>query len=255
MIGAITAGLFGTGAAATPLPPVSGYYLLFDASDASTITASGGYVSQWNDKSGNNLHVTNAGGAAGGCPQTGINSKNSKNVLTFTQNGTNGAAGGLTNGSGSFPADPTLDVWLVKRQSVGSINSGNAFGIGNDQAGNGNVYYNFFDNSNSKLLAGANGGNIYSTATQNNVWTITRFTKSGAAATFYVNNTSQGTASYNYNLASSRFQVGALPQGGATNNGVYLMNGDLGEVLVYKTQLNSTDATSTYNYLSTKWGI
>lgn len=255
MIGAITAGLFSTGAAPIPTPPVSGYYLWFDATDASTITASGGYVSQWNDKSGNNLNVTNSGGAAGGCPQTGVNTRNSKNVLTFTQNGTNGAAGGLTNASGSFPSDPTLDVWIVRRQSTGSINSGCAFGIGNDQAGNGNVFYQFYDNSNSKLLSGANGGNIYSTATQNGTWNITRFTKSGASAQFYINNTSQGTASYNYNLPNSRFQVGALPQAGATNNGVYLMNGDIGEILVWKSVLGSTDATSTYDYLKTKWGF
>lgn len=255
MIGAITAGLFGTGATAIPLPPVSGYYLLFDASDASTITASGGYVSQWNDKSGNALNATNSGGAAGGCPQTGINTRNGLNVLTYTQNSTNGAAGGLTNNSGTFPADPNLDIWLVRKQSNGSVTSGSAFGIGNDQAGNDKVTYQFYDNSDSKYLSGANGGNIRSTASQSGNWNITRFTKSGAAAQFYVNNTSQGTASFNYNLANSRFQVGALPQAGATNNGVYLMNGDLAEVLVYKTALSAGDATSTYNYLKSKWGF
>lgn len=236
-------------------PPVTGYYLWFDATDSTTITSSGGYVSQWNDKSGNNFNVTNSGGAAGGCPQTGVNTRNSQNVLTFTQNGTNGAAGGLTNGSTSYGSDPNLDVWIVRRQSTGSITSGCAFGIGNDQAGSGKVFYQFYDNANSKLLGGANGGNIYSTATQNGTWNITRFTKSGASAQFYINNTSQGTVSYNYSLAADRTQVGALPQAGATNSGVYLMNGDIGEILVWKSVLGSTDATATYDYLKTKWGF
>ena len=251
----IVAGLQSVGAAAIPSPPVSGYYLQFDASDAATITASGGFVSQWNDKSGNALNVTNGGGAAGGCPQTGINTRNGLNVLTYTQNVTNSAAGGLTNSSGTFAADPNLDIWLVRKQSAGSITSGCAFGIGNDQAGTDKVTYQFYDNANNKYLSGANGGNINSISTQNGVWNITRFTKSGAAAQFYVNNTSQGTASFNYNLANSRFQVGALPQAGATNNGVYLMNGDLAEVLVYKSALSAGDATSTYNYLKAKWGF
>lgn len=237
-------------------PPVSGYYLWFDASDAAAISSSGGYVTQWNDKSGNSLNVTSPGTNATGAPQTGINTRNGKNVLTFTQNGTNAAYGGLKNQSASFTTDPTLDVWIVRKHSAGSITSGCAFGIGNDQAGNGKVYYNFYDNSNNKLLSGANGGNVYSTATQNGTWNITRFTKSGASATFYVNNTSQGTASYNYDLQqTSNFQVGALPQLGATNNGVYLMNGDIAEILVWKSVLGSTDATATYDYLKTKWGF
>jgi hypothetical protein len=230
-------------------------YLWFDASDATTITASGGYVSQWNDKSGNNLHVTNALGANGGCPQTSVNTRNSKNVLTFTQTAGNSAAGGLTNNSGSFLSDPNLDVWIVKKHLRGSANSGCAFGIGNDQAGNGNVHYSFYDNGTDKLVSGANGGQIFSTATQTGTWNVTRFTKSGASAQFYLNNTSQGTVSYNYTLANSRFQVGALPQAGQQNNGVYLMNGDIAEIIVYKSVLNSTDATSTYNYLAGKWGF
>lgn len=236
--------------------PTSGMYLWFDASDAATITSSGGYVSQWNDKSGNALNATSPGTNATGAPQTGINTRSGKNVLTFTQNGTNAAYGGLKNVSASFGADPTLDVWIVRKHSAGSITSGCAFGIGNDEAGNGKVFYQFYDNSTNKLLSGANGGNIYSTATQNGTWNLSRFTKSGASAQFYLAGTSQGTASYNYNLARDyQFQIGALPQAGATNNGVYLMNGDIAEIIVYKSVLSGADYTKTYNYLASKWGF
>jgi hypothetical protein len=239
----------------TTTSPATGMYVWYDAADSSSITASSGFVSQWNDKSGNAFHVTNAGGAAGGCPQTGINTRNSRNVITFTQNATNGAAGGLTNGSTSFLADPTLDVWIVRKHTPGSINSGCALGIGNDQAGSDKVHYQFYDNASNKLKSGANGGFVLSTATQNGTWNITRFTKSGASQELFLGATSQGTSSYNYNLPSSRLQVGALPQAGATNSGVYLMNGDIAEILVYKSVLTGADYTQTYNYLAGKWNF
>jgi hypothetical protein len=230
-------------------------YLWYDAADSATITASAGFVSQWNDKSGNAFNVTNGGGAAGGCPQTGVNTRNGKNVITVTQNVLNGAAGGLTNGSTSWAADPTFDVWIVKKHSTGSITSGCAFGFGNDQAGSDKVYYSFMDNGTSKLKSGANGGFILSTSTQNGTWNLTRSTKSGASAELFLSTTSQGTVSYNYNLPSSRTQVGALPQAGATNSGVYLMNGDIAEIIVYKSILTGADYTKTYNYLKDKWGF
>ena len=58
--------------------------LWFDSSDLSTITASGGLVSQWNDKSGNGYHVTQ--GTDVSKPTTGSVTKNGLNVLTFAAN-------------------------------------------------------------------------------------------------------------------------------------------------------------------------
>lgn len=234
--------------------PTSGMYLWYDAADAATITASGGYVSQWNDKSGNALHVTSAS-ANDFKPQTGINTRNGKNVLKFTQNGTNAGYGGLTNNSGSFSADPTVDIWIVKKHNKGSVTSGCAFGLGNDQAGNDKTIYSFYNNANDKLQSGANGGYIVSTATQTGTWNLTRFTKSGASMNFYLSGTSQGTASYNTNLPNSRIQVGALGQNGAENSGVYLMDGDLAEIILYKSILTGADYTKTYDYLASKWGF
>lgn len=53
----------------------------YDASDASTITEAAGRVSQWNDKSGNNYHMTQATGT--NQPYTGSRTFNGKNVLDF----------------------------------------------------------------------------------------------------------------------------------------------------------------------------
>lgn len=240
----------------TPIAgPTTGMYLWFDAADAATITTSGGYVSQWSDKSGNGLHATGPATNASGAPVTGTNTRNSKNVITFTQNGTNAAYGGLTNNSGSFTADPTVDIWIVKKHNRGSITSGCAFGLGNDQAGTDKTIYSFYDNANDKLRSGANGGNILSTATQTGTWNLTRFTKSGASMEFFLGSTSQGTVSFNTNLPNSRIQVGALGQSGAPNNGVYLMDGDIAEIILYKSILTGADYTKTYNYLTSKWGF
>lgn len=56
--------------------------LWFDASDAATITESGGAVSQWNDKSGNNNHATQAVGSQQ--PTIRTAAQNGLNTLRFT---------------------------------------------------------------------------------------------------------------------------------------------------------------------------
>jgi hypothetical protein len=53
----------------------------FDASDASTITESGGDVSQWDDKSGNSHSLTQ--GTASNQPTTGTRTVNGLNVIDF----------------------------------------------------------------------------------------------------------------------------------------------------------------------------
>src|SRR3990167_8616268 len=62
-------------------PIQEGLKLWLDASDTSTITSSGGLVSQWNDKSGNNNHAIQGTGAAQ--PGTGTVKQGGKNVITF----------------------------------------------------------------------------------------------------------------------------------------------------------------------------
>jgi hypothetical protein len=60
------------------LPGLAGWW---DASDTSTITASSGSVSQWNDKSSNGRNVSQGSGAAQ--PTTGASTRNGLNVLDF----------------------------------------------------------------------------------------------------------------------------------------------------------------------------
>lgn len=77
--------ILGDDAAADPWTPaeIDAADMLFwaDADDATTITAAGGNVSQWNDKSGNDNHVSTA--TASIQPLTGTQTLDGKNVIDF----------------------------------------------------------------------------------------------------------------------------------------------------------------------------
>ena len=80
--------------------------LWLDASDITTITESGGSVSQWNDKSGNGYQAVQATGAAQ--PTTGSTTQNGLNVLSFDGNdGLSISSFNMTGGG------QTLSVWAV----------------------------------------------------------------------------------------------------------------------------------------------
>lgn len=70
---------FAAGGAFSPLSLSPALWL--DAADAATITASSGAVSQWNDKSGNGRHATQA--IAGAKPTTSSTTQNGLNVMSF----------------------------------------------------------------------------------------------------------------------------------------------------------------------------
>jgi hypothetical protein len=55
--------------------------LWLDGSDATSVIASGGFLSQWNDKSGNARHATQAVGSSQ--PAYTLNGQNNLNCLTF----------------------------------------------------------------------------------------------------------------------------------------------------------------------------
>jgi len=60
---------------------LAGLTLWLDASDIGTIIESGGFVSEWNDKSSNNNAVTQVTGSRQ--PETGIDTINGVNAITF----------------------------------------------------------------------------------------------------------------------------------------------------------------------------
>lgn len=62
------------------LPYVNNLFVHYDASDVSSITSSGGLISQLNDLSGNGYHLTSTSTYR---PSTGLHTQNGKNVITL----------------------------------------------------------------------------------------------------------------------------------------------------------------------------
>lgn len=128
----------------------------YDASDLSTISESSNNVSQWNDKSGNNVHLTQANSSRQ--PLSG-STINSLNVLDFTNDSL----------STSFnPLSPTISnaaVFMIHQ--VDSIGQGSAFsltGDGNDPSrwqthapfADGRVYFDVGGTSSNNRLSQPN---------------------------------------------------------------------------------------------------
>ena len=111
--------------------------LWFDADDASTITESGGVVSQWNDKSPNAAHA--AAAIVGDRPTTNAQTLNGKNVVAFNEHVLEASAAFL-NGKTSLGAIVVFDNQNSAIQNRGIFSTkvdvnDIGFGIRTDSAG------------------------------------------------------------------------------------------------------------------------
>lgn len=244
-------------------PPVAGYKLWLDASDATSITASGGAVSQWNDKSGNASNFTQGTGA--NQPTTGTRTINSKNIIDF--DGTNdflscpsstglfkylhNTTGGTTFfvgivddtaatkglfGSAQFSSaeiGAVLEVTAAEKTEVaivrGSSGASTALSFDTNTLTAGTAFYlaNKFDGGNAtagnRLREALNGGAF-----------------AGANTLTFAASSSDST----YNMAI-----------GAAGSGISPFNGGIAEVIFYEGILSDADIDLVEAYLAAKWGI
>lgn len=237
-----------------PSSPVAGYYMWLDASNSGSITSSGGYVSQWNDLSGNGLHVSQAG-ANSTKPQTGINTMNGKNVLYWNDGGT--LRGLFRTTPANLQGNPDVTIFVAaKYLSGGAGGYAAALGFGDDQASPNGVIAMaplFIKSSGYIYNLGANGALIAINENFKDVSNVYVLKKSSTAVTAYVNKTSKGTASGNWAIDSYALAVGYLPQNGSVGN--YSFNGNIAEILVYTSALSDVDRELNIDYLRNKWGI
>ena len=226
--------------------------LWLDASDALSITASGGLVSQWNDKSGNNNHAAATGTNR---PVTGVGTLNGLNVIRF--DGVDDFLTILDAPSLDFSTafsyfgvnrvavrSPIADGILSKRISSGSQEAYSIFYF------TGFNLYTDIDSSNNRF-----GGNtVYSLgqANQNSVF----YNGSASAANrvqiydrglFDIFGTESSASIPNY---SSNLIIGML----GSNTSTYL-NGDISEILLYDTALSGNARNLIDQYQSAKWGL
>lgn len=244
-------------------PPVAGYKLWLDASDATSITASGGAVSQWNDKSGNASNFTQGTGA--NQPTTGSRTINSKNVIDF--DGTNDfvscpSSTGLFKYLHSTTGGTTFFVGIVDDTAAAKGLFGSAQ-FASAQTGT-VLQLSAAEKTELAIVRGESG---VSTAIAFDVNTIT------AGSAFYLTNKFDGGNATAGNrlreaLNGAAFAgANSLTNAASSSNSTYDMaigsvgsgtspfNGGIGEIIFYEGILSDGNIDLVEAYLAAKWGI
>ena len=222
----------------TPASLGSSLGLWLDASDATSITSSGGLVSQWNDKSGNARHAVQA--SASSRPTH------------------NGAAISISDYSrfmtgamapGSFPT--SMQVTVVFTASGGGRNGYQSHPFTRTT----NNYPTPYDGYNDTLLVGGPTGSYagfggYADMRSLTTRTVLSTSMSATKVEQYLNGTLRktDTGSYPYQDVPSIFYVG-------TRADRYThFTGEINEIVVTN-QLSTSDRVSLESYLGAKWAV
>ena len=207
---------------------ISGMQFWIDSDDASTFTYSSGVlVSQWNDKSGNARHVSQATTTKQPSRNT---TRNSKNTVAFAV----GRADELVSANVTM-AQP-MTIFIVARYSNVDANNHTALAP--------RVYFGTY--AEYYLYAGVGG---HGTGSDDALWHYFTCIANGASSSIAVDNGSPITGNPGANgWATHPIRVGA-------DNGATGWDGDIAEILIYNTSLGSTDLANVKSYLASKWGF
>jgi hypothetical protein len=261
MIGNLTASILATTSPAGI--PVAGYKLWLDATDATTITAVGGAVSQWSDKSGFGSNFTQGTGA--NQPTTGTRTINSKNIIDF--DGTNDflscpSSTGLFKYLHGTTGGTTFFVGIVDDTAAAK----GLFGSAQFASAQIGIMAGLSAAEKTELLI-ARGESGVSTAIALDVNTIT----SGSA--FYLSNKFDGGNATAGNRLREALNGGAFAGAntltnaassanstydmavGAVGSGTSPFNGGIGEIIFYEGILSDGNIDLVEAYLAAKWGI
>jgi len=262
-------GLIGEGAAAwTPADLGASMALWLDAADAGTITLNitllrGSTVSQWDDKSGNGNHVSNATAATQ--PPYLATGWNGKPTLSFTQSGLEFLfKDGVSNFNSNedftiasafefFQNDNAWDMiagWRSSPNSSASPNGG--VPILQGMSRNQQIGYHNTDIADTRIAVSVTD------RTGKKIATIGRSggtSGDGGAATATSTGFSQPTYDTNatqtfFSAAATGFQVGGRQQSGTGWGNKYIS-----EVVGCNTKLSTEDRQKLEGYLAWKWGL
>jgi len=213
-----------------------------DAADASTITLNGSTVSQWDDKSGSGLHVTQ--GAADNQPTYVTGELNGKAVVSFDSNDTLARASVL--GSSLFSANETTIFIVNKHDVLGehipfvwSYGVGDRVSIHNPWV-DGVVYWDAPITS-GRIGQGGHNAKIG--------WAVWGFVKESVTASqVYYNGSSLFSGTYASSpintVLSATLEISTAP---------YPFVGDIAEIIVYNRALSSAEIDTVETYLANKW--
>jgi hypothetical protein len=209
-----------------------------DASDSSTITASGSplKVSQWDDKSGNGYHVSQ--GTAAAQPTSGAATQNGLNMLTFDGNDF------MSNATLSATFLPvTLFVVFKPRINKSQALFSTSLAGGLEFRGNASGVLQVLSAA-SALLTASTGTIAAGSATSVVV------TQSATTFAYHIDGIPAGSGSGSYSL----FGSGKMEIGSFVNGAGEFLDGDLCEMIRYDAVLSSTNRANVAAYLRNKWG-
>jgi hypothetical protein len=227
--------------------------LWLDAADASTITESGGAVSQWDDKSGNNRDVSQATTSAQ--PLLISNALNQLPLLRFDGSndylfnaspGLNGLSTVTILGVFKLLATPVNEDVLAGIGSTGQLRAVRSIWRAANQANVGTLGWgaNVLDSGLSYDTPNPHIFGMYNTGL--NIPNNTVVVKDG---TISVNTVFENVS---YLTTADGFSVGSL-QGSSVNN--YYANMECGEIVVLGTAPSTDTRQRIEGYLAHKWGL
>jgi len=218
--------------------------LWLDAADASTITESGGAVSQWDDKSGNGNHVAQADPNLR--PAVTSNVLNAKPVIRF-----DGINDRLQTAAALF-ATPVFGVYSVNanRNPAGESAWAGQY-IGGD-SGRTQVYQNGISTRLAALFDG--GGSVAYTGTADSNFHLFGYEKNLNNAHLYYEAVSRGTtSSAATTIANTSWKIGD-PGAGSSGN-FFPAALDAAEIVILSAPASTSDRQKIEGYLAHKWGL
>jgi hypothetical protein len=225
-----------------------------DASDSSTITESGGVVSQWDDKSGNGRHFTQATVANRPTFESAV--QNGLSAVKFV----NGPGAGATRqfiGNTSYTnAANQITLFSVHRNLSGASGA-NIFGRLFSFASSTQQDYN--NTAGITLLYGVttgialyrNNATIASTAAINDTWCVVDAERDAGNGSVSLNGNTRvtgSTSTANFNIQRSRIGNDFA----AADSG---MQGWIGENIAISGVIDASTTEKMQGYLAWKWGL
>lgn len=227
--------------------------LWLDASDSSTITESGGDVSQWDDKSLNGRNVSQ--GLGGNQPNTGVTTIGGLNTITF-----NGTTDYLHNSSPFMYDAGTCTIFCVQNTpAVGTLDS--IICEAKDSSAN-TAYMPYSTgvalDDYSGVFVRTDGGTLQIIGTVNQTLHegndhISLIIDQGNQFDVYADGGSKlSSATFTRTgLTPDNFALGVYKRSTPAN----FCNCNIGEILIFSSVLSSTDINLVGNYLANKWSI
>lgn len=218
----------------TDIAPLT-YWL--DATDEATITSSGGAVSTWTDRV-SSVAFTQA--SAGSRPTVG-GTLNGRPVVSFTR--TSATVGQYLAATGMSLAQPVTVFAVAVLSSYNSTQGYNVFG----SSGSFRAVYHIANNSEWSMFAGS----ALAGGTAGNATMLICAQFNGASSFARLNGTQIMSGNAGSAGISSNFVIGAANTSGNLNP----WSGDIGELLVFPSALDSGQCDGVEEYLRSKWTL